>query len=114
MKPNINWINDWQVGVNSSRETAIAKELLNFFQDLWDKMKLDEKSKTTRNRYANSMHALGGHIVEQAISLGDLGKTADDLLEEYIGPDDGPLIFQDNENWQDEVDMVCRKIYKHM
>ena len=60
------------------------------------------------------MHVLGGYLVEQAISGDDPGKTADDLLSEHIGPDDGPLIFQDNESWQDEVDMVCRKIYKHM
>jgi hypothetical protein len=114
MKPSNKWINDWYIGVKSSRENAIAADLLNLFMDFWDKLKLDEKSKTTRNRYSASLHALGGYLVEQAISDDDLDKTAGDLLSEYIGPDVGPLIFQDNESWQDEVDMVCRKIYKHM
>jgi len=24
------------------------------------------------------------------------------------------LVYHDNEDWQDELDMVCRKIYKYM
>jgi hypothetical protein len=47
----------------------------------------------------SSLHALGGYFVEQAISAEDLGKSADELLSEYIGAYDGPLIFHDNERW---------------
>ena len=108
------WINDWHIGVKPSKETAIAADLLDFFLDFWDKMNIDEKSKTTKNRYSSALHALGGYLVEQAISDDDQDKTAGDLLLEYIGPDDGPLIFHDNESWQNEVDLVCRKICKHM
>ena len=52
--------------------------------------------------------------MEQATLDDDLDNTADDLLSKYIDSDGGPLIYYDNESWQDEVDMVCRKIYKHM
>lgn len=24
-----------------------------------------------------------------------------------------PLIYHDNEDWQNEIDMVCRKLYKY-
>jgi len=114
MKPNIKWIDDWQIGVNPSREDQISIDLLNFFLDFWDKEKLEEKSKTTRNRYYASLHALGGYLVEQGISDEDLNKTTYELLSEYVGADDGPLIYYENEDWQAGVDMVCRKIYEHI
>ena len=43
-----------------------------------------------------------------------MNKTAYEMLSEYVGPDDGPLIYHHNEDWQNEVDMVCRKIYKQI
>ncbi len=114
MKPTNKWINDWHTGENPSRENAIAAELLKYFMDFWDKLKLDEKSKTTKNRYSSSLHALGGYLVQQATSDDDLDDTAEELLSKYIDSDGGPLIYYDDESWQDEVDMVCRKIHKHM
>lgn len=114
MKPNRKWIDDWQIDVQPSREKDISTDLVKFFIEFWGKLKLDEKSKTTRNQHLSSLHALGGYLVEQAISDENLGKTADELLSEYIGAYDGPFIFHDNERWQGEVDMVCRKIYKYM
>lgn len=114
MKPNIEWIDDWQIGVKPPRENQVSMDLLSFFIDFWAKEKLDEKSKTTMNRYSTSLHALGGYLVERAISDNDSEKTAIELLSEYISPDDGPLIYYENENWQDELDMVCRKIYRNM
>jgi hypothetical protein len=114
MKPTSKWINDWHTGIESSRENAIAGELLKYFMDFWDKLKIDEKSKTTTNRYSGALHALGGYLVEQATSDDDLDDTADELLSKYIDSDGGPLIYYDNESWQDEVDMVCRKIHKHI
>jgi len=114
MKPNVKWIDEWRIGVKPSREKMVAADLVDYFANFWDKEKLGEKSKTTRNRYSNSLHALGGYLVEKAISEQDLDKTPYELLLEYIGPADGPLVYHDNEDWQDELDMVCRKIYKYM
>jgi hypothetical protein len=114
MKPNRKWIDAWRVGVKPSREDQIATDLLDFFLEFWVVEKLDKKSKTTMNRYFTSLHALGGYLVEQAISDDDSEKTAYELLSEYISPDEGPLVYHENEDWQDEFDMVCRKIYKHM
>nr|VFJ70448.1 MAG: hypothetical protein BECKFW1821C_GA0114237_102312 [Candidatus Kentron sp. FW] len=114
MKPNEKWIDDWRIGVKPSAEGELAGELVKFFMDFWDKQKLDEKSKTTRNRYAGSLHALGGRLVEYSIFDDDVDKSLHDLLFESVGPDGGPLVFPNDKSWQDEVDMVCRKIYKHM
>ena len=114
MKPNTQWIEDWKIGLKNSREYKIAKELMEYFGDFWDKEKLEHKSKTTKNRYSNSLHALGGYLVTQSISREDLYKSAYELLFEYVNPYEGPLIYHDNEDWQEELDMVCRNFYKYM
>lgn len=114
MKPNAKWVDDWQIGVKPAREYRISIDLLNVFMDFWDKEELDGKSKRTRNRYSACLHALGGYLVKQGTSEEDLNKTAHELLSEYVGPDEGPLIYYENEMWQEELDMVCRKIYKHL
>jgi len=113
MKPNSKWIEDWRIGEKQPRESDVSTELLSLFKDFWIAQKLDEKSKTTRNRYSGALHALGGYLVEKAI-LNDLDKTTDELVSEYVGPDDGPVIWHDNKRWQDEIDMVCRKLYRYI
>ena len=77
IQPNNKWINDWHTGIESARETAISAELLEYFLEFWDKMKLDKKSKTTKRRYYSSLHALGGYLVEKATS-------DDDDLEDMV------------------------------
>lgn len=112
MKPENKWIDDWNIGIVPSREHDISVKLLNYFENFWNDQNLENKSKSTRNRYSSALHALGGYLVEQAISAGSINKTADELLSDCVGSDEGPLIHQDNEDWQDELDMVCRKFYK--
>ena len=80
MKPNSKWIEEWQIGEKPSIEKEIAKDLLHIFVDFWDKQNLDKKSKTTRNRYSSSLHALGGYLVEHAISEDDTDKSAHDRV----------------------------------
>jgi hypothetical protein len=114
MKPNSKWIEDWQIGEAPTREWNVSSELLSLFIDFWDAQALDDKSKTTRNRYSGSLHALGSYLVEQAIADSGLNKTTDELLSKHIGSGDGPLIFHDNEDWQGELDTVCRKLNRHI
>jgi hypothetical protein len=114
MKPNKNWVKDWQIGENPAREHTLSDDLIRLFMDFWDALALDEKSKSTRNRYAAALHALGGYLVEKGISEDGSDMTADELLYEYISPYEGPLIHHDEEAWQEELDMVCRKLYKFM
>ena len=114
MKPNEEWIEDWRIGVDPAREREVATELVSLFAEFWNVQTLDDKSKTTRYRYSGGLHALGGYLVEQAISDDGLGMTADQLVSEHVGDDGGPLIAHDDEAWQDEIDMVCRKLCRHM
>ena len=114
MEPTTKWIDDWKIGVKPSREDEFSAELFGYFIHFWNKEKLSDRSKTTINRYSTALHALGGYLVEQAISSQGLNKTAYELLSECISPNDGPLIYDQDKNWQYELDMVCRKLYKHM
>ena len=103
MKPNSKWINDWHTGIESAREAAISAELLKYFMDFWDKMKLDEKSKTTKRRYSSSLHALGGYLVEKATSDDDdledtkcqefIVTTFKDTFGRSIGPRDADFLL---------------------
>jgi len=72
--------------------------------------------KSTLNRHLSSCHALGGYIVERVfnhqLDSYDLAESGEDILLRYLDGRDGPLIFQDNEPWQREVDTTCRKLYK--
>ncbi|WP_045221971.1 hypothetical protein [Desulfonatronum thioautotrophicum] len=113
-KPDHAWIADWKVGENSERERKISKELVECFREFWVALDLDGKAKTTRNRYSNALHALGGYLVEKAISEDGLLMTTNELLSEHIDSVGGPLIHHDEEAWQDEIDMVCRKLSKHL
>lgn len=112
MKPNSGWLNDWGVGVDPEKEKILSLGLLKIFDEFWIKQNLDEKSKTTKNRYANALHSLGGYLIEQSINFKNM--TAYECLFEHVGHDEGPFVHHDNEDWQNEIDMVCRKLHKHL
>ena len=113
MKPEQGWIEDWLLGENPAREDAIAHELLVLFVKFWEGEELDGKAKKTRRRYSSALHSLGGYLVETAVlDDGDMKKSTDELLDEYVTPYEGPLICMDNEAWQNEIDMACRKLHK--
>ncbi|MDP2856806.1 MAG: hypothetical protein Q8P50_02385 [Bacillota bacterium] len=75
---------------------------------------MSEKSVTTQRRYSGGLHALGGYLVEKAVSEEDLGLTTEELLREHLGPDEAPLIYQDDETWQGELDTVGRKLHRYL
>ncbi len=113
-KPDNTWIDDWEIGEESERERAVSLELVQCFNEFWDAQGLDGKAKTTRNRYSGALHALGGYLVEEAISEDGLRMTTYELLAEHIDAEGGPLIHLHEQSWQEEIDMVCRKLYKHL
>jgi hypothetical protein len=84
MKPEQQWITDWKVGIDLSREKEISQCLVNLFVDYWNDENIDTKSKTTRNRHKAALHALGGYIVEKAISENHSRNNIKDLVLEYI------------------------------
>ena len=113
-KPNITWIKDWRISTIPSREVHVSKELIEIFNKFWEITNLDQKSKSTINRYSCAFHRLGGYLVEQSILEENMDKTSIELLLENVSSFEGPLIYHDNEQWQNEFDTVCRRLYKHL
>ena len=113
MKPSNKWIEDWRCGINPERETLLSNEFLKVFIDFWLKSDLENKSKSTKNRYSSALHALGGYLVERGV-LEENKMSAHELLLDNISQDEGPLIYYSNEAWQNELDMVSRKLYNYL
>jgi len=114
MKPKTKWITDWRFGVEPELEKKTSEELLVIFQDFWNGACLETKSKSTKQRYAGALHALGGYLVEEGVNGIRGDKSIYDFLKGYIDSGDGPLIYYDNEAWQSELDTVCRKLYQFL
>lgn len=113
MKPDPAWLEDWRLEENPAREDRVGRELLTIFTKFWEAASLDQKSDKTKRRYSGALHSLGGYLVEKSVFDDEnVHMTAAQLLDEYVDQDEGPLICQDNETWQNEIDMVCRKLHK--
>jgi len=113
MKPTETWTDDWRIGVSPAQEGQIDRELIAIFQRFWEWADLENKSKSTRQRYSCALHALGGWAVEKAVEDNAPTDTHQLVLEATSGGD-GPLIYLDREEWQKELDTVCRKLYKFL
>jgi hypothetical protein len=113
MEPTKSWIKDWRYGVAPAKEREVSTELLSIFKRFWDWAELDRKSKSTQQRYSNSLHALGGWAVEKAAEDGSEVEVPQILIE-ATSAGDGPLIYWGREEWQKELDTVCRKLYKFL
>ncbi len=111
--PNNKWIKDWIINENPSKEKKLGEGLIQIFIMFWQHANLSSKSKTTQNRYIGALHCLGGYLIEKGI-YENVDFSLYDLLTEYLNKYDGPLIHYDNEIWQNELDMVCRKLYKYL
>ncbi len=113
MKPNNKWIKDWRCGENPEREELLSNAFLKVFVDFWVKSDLENKSKSTKNRYSSALHALGGYLVERGV-FEENEMSAHELLFDKISQYEGPLIHYSNDDWQNELDMVSRKLYKYL
>ncbi len=113
MKPDSKWIKDWRCGIYPEREGQLGNEFLKVFIDFWVKSDLENKSKSTKNRYSAALHAIGGYLVKRGVSEENEKLSAHELLLDSISEDEGPLIYYSDEDWQNELDMVSRKLYKY-
>jgi hypothetical protein len=59
------------------------------------------------------LHALCGYLVERGV-FEENEMSAHELLSDNISQYEGPLIYYSNEDWQNELDMISRKLYKYL
>lgn len=110
------WIKDWGT---ESKSQEISIDLTETFEGflcyLQDVRKLAKK---TINRHKTSCHALGGYIIHDLFDSfspsSEKSKRGKELLFDYINKNEGPLITQDHESWQNEYDATCRQLYKYL
>lgn len=114
MKPCPDWKTNWICGIDVKKENELADSFIFVFSRFWLDLKIDNKSKKTQRRYSNALKSLGGYLIKQAVSHDELNCPPLNLLMNSLTPFEGPLIYFDNEAWQDEIDLVCRKLYKHI
>lgn len=114
MIPTERWIEDWRYGMEPNLEKKVSDELIEIFKAFWAWANLDTKSKSTQQTYSAALHALGGYLVEEVGNGARRPETTQEFLKGYIDSGDGPLIHHDNEAWQNELDRVCRKLYKYI
>lgn len=114
MKPSEKWIKDWRCDASSKLEKEVSEELVEIFKGFWVWADLDAKSKSTKQRYSAGLHALGGFLIEQLESEVNDPGSAHEFLARHIDAGEGPLIHHDNQEWQNEIDIACRKLYKYL
>jgi hypothetical protein len=114
VRVSANWIEDWRVGIAPDREREVATELVRVFTNFWNAEELDERSASTRRRYAAGLHSLGGYVVETSLTDEMENRTAHELLNEAVCLGEGPLIHSHDDVWQRELDAVCRRLHKFL
>lgn len=106
------WEKDWHI---VDGDDLLAKELIPVFEKYLTALQKKGASRSTMNRHKNACHAIGGYIINQVFKY-----EWDDLEDPWNGEEilfrcvygfNGPLIFQDNETLQKEVDATSRKLY---
>jgi len=114
ISPNEDWVKDWKLGVNPDFEISTGSQLVIIFKNFWHNQSLRTKSRTTQRRYSAGLHAIGGDLIAEAIQQNKYNDHPVKMLMDSLSPTDGPLIYLDNTEWQKELDMVARKLFRYM
>ena len=112
--PQDSWTVDWKLGVDTRLEQKIGAEIVEVFSAFWRDESVEERSKSTRQRYEGALHALGGHLVEKAAEREESEESGREMLRSAVQYDEGPLIHLENPSWQQELDTVCRKLNAYL
>lgn len=114
LAPNSTWFSDWTNDDSGPLIQDIANGFIEIFTNFWNDLNLSSKSKTTQYRYSSALHALGGHLVHIASHQETKVDSTRLFLLENISKEGGPLIIYREDTWQNELDAVCKKLYKYL
>ncbi len=106
------WDRDWSI---CTEDKILSNKIIPIFETYLNDRLENGVSKSTFNRHKSACHALGGYIVGKIYGYGDDpfsgNESGEEILLHYIDENDGPLIHQDNETWQREIDAMCKKLF---
>ncbi len=110
-----NWASDWAV---CKEDRQLSQKLIPIFERFLGSLLEKGVSKRTLRRHESACHALGGYIVGEVFGRGDESfspdETGETVLLRFIDDCGGPLVYQDEEAWQNELDATCRKLFKQL
>ena len=112
--PQDSWIIEWKLGIDTQFEEKIGKEIIELLAAFWRDESIGERSKSTRQRYDGALHALGGHLVENAVEREESQVSGREMLRASVEFDEGSLIHIKNPAWQREIDTVCRRLNAYL
>jgi len=109
------WEKDWHV---ANGEEQLSRKLIPIFEAYLNDLHQKGVSKSTFKRHQNACCAIGGHIVDRVYGY-ELDNVEEyelgiDILLRYVDADEGPLVFQNDEAWQREIDATSRKLFKFL
>ncbi len=110
-----NWTSDWTV---CKEDRQLSQKLIPIFERFLGGLLEKGVSKRTLRRHESACHALGGYIVGEVFGRGDESfspdETGETVLLRFIDDSGGPLVYQDEEAWQNKLDATCRKLFTHL
>ena len=110
-----NWASDWTV---CKEDRQLSPKLIPIFECFLGSLLEKGVSKRTLRRHERACHALGGYIVGEVFGRGDVSfspnETGETVLLRFIDVSGGPLVYQDQEAWQNALDATCRKLFKQL
>lgn len=110
-----NWASDWTV---CKEDRQLSQKLIPIFECFLGSLLEKGVSKRTLRRHESACHALGGYIVGEVFGRGDESfspdETGETVLLRFIDESGGPLVYQDEEAWQNDLDATCRKLFKQL
>ena len=115
MKHTQNWERDWSV---CKDDYVLSEKIIPVFESYLASLIEKGASRSTFTRHKNACHALGGYIVGEVFGYGvnpfSGDETGEEILLHYIDANGGPLVHQDDETWQKELDTICKKLFRRL
>ena len=110
-----NWEKDWSV---CKQDRDLSSKMSPIFDSYLESLVKNGVSITTFNCHQNACHELGSYIVAQIFTHNNNPftgtETGKEILLNYINKYGGPLINQDNQNLQRQINITCKKLFKFL
>lgn len=103
------WPDTW---MGMPEDLPLGKKLVDEFAPFVEHLANSALKPATIRRHFDNLWVLGGYCVRQASMHDELQRPADELLDEALGPCDGPWIRALTKAEQSSFDATCRKLYQ--
>ena len=108
-----NWPRSW---MGWEKDLPPGEQLVACFRPFLEDLVASDLSPKTIQKHVDNLWALGGEIIRDLNETPSLRrKTIEQLLDDRINDDGGPLLYGvDSEEQQRSFDSTCRKLYRFL